>query len=155
MSPMKFPAVTALAALMAISTAAAAAAQAPDPIPPAGEMPAEDQGIEPDMEPGDRGGAEGVIQGDQPDMMREDMVRGDRMHGDRMRHRDRMRGMMMHRQMMHRQMMKIMFAITDADNDGALSFEEISTIHKRIFDKVDNNRDGKVTPEEIQGFFHD
>jgi hypothetical protein len=47
-----------------------------------------------------------------------------------------------------------MFAITDADNDGALSFEEISTIHKRIFDKVDANRDGKVTPEEIQTYFH-
>jgi hypothetical protein len=144
---MKFPAVTALAALMAFSTATAAAAQAPAPIPPTGEMPDQDPGVQPD--------AQGGMQEDQPDMMREDMVRGDGKRGDRMRHRDRMRGMMMHRQTMHRQMMKIMFAITDADNDGALSFEEISTIHKRVFDKVDINRDGKVTPEEIQGFFHD
>lgn len=83
------------------------------------------------------------------EMMRGDMMRGEGMRGDRMRYRDRMRGMMM-----HRQAMKIMFAITDADNDGALSFEEISTIHRRIFDKVDVNRDGKVTPDEIQTFFH-
>ncbi|RVI70907.1 calcium-binding protein [Sinorhizobium meliloti] len=155
MSPMKFPTVTALAATMAISAATAAAAQAPAPIPPAGEMPAQDQAIEPDLQPGDQGGAGSVTQGDQPDMMREDMIRGDGKRGDRMRHRGRMPDRMMHRQTMHRQMMKIMFAITDADNDGALSFEEISTIHKRVFDKVDINRDGKVTPEEIQGFFHD
>ncbi|APO77762.1 calcium-binding EF-hand domain-containing protein (plasmid) [Rhizobium etli 8C-3] len=49
-------------------------------------------------------------------------------------------------------MMKIMFAIADADGDGALSFEEVSAIHKRIFDKVDANKDGKVTPEEMQAF---
>ncbi|MBB4277523.1 EF-hand domain-containing protein [Rhizobium mongolense] len=49
-------------------------------------------------------------------------------------------------------MMKIMFAIADADGDGALSFEEVTAIHKRIFDKVDANKDGKVTPEEMQAF---
>ena len=46
-------------------------------------------------------------------------------------------------------MMKIMFAIADTDGDGALSFEEVMTIHKRIFDKVDANKDGKVTLEEV------
>lgn len=49
-------------------------------------------------------------------------------------------------------MMKIMFAIADADGDGALSFEEVTAIHKRIFDEVDANKDGKVTPEEMQAF---
>ena len=49
-------------------------------------------------------------------------------------------------------MMKIMFAVADVDGDGALSFEEITTIHKRIFDKVDANKDGKVTPDEVQAF---
>jgi hypothetical protein len=49
-------------------------------------------------------------------------------------------------------MMKFMFAIADVDGDGALSFEEVTTIHKRIFDKVDANKDGKVTPEEAQAF---
>lgn len=52
-------------------------------------------------------------------------------------------------------MMKIMFAIADVDGDGALSFEEVTTIHKQIFDKVDANKDGKVTPEEAQAFMRE
>jgi hypothetical protein len=52
-------------------------------------------------------------------------------------------------------MMKIMFAIADVNGDGALSFEEVTTIHKRIFDRVDVNRDGKVTPEEAQSFMRE
>ena len=52
-------------------------------------------------------------------------------------------------------MMKIVFAIADVDGDGALSFEEVTTIHKRIFDKVDANKDGKVTPDEIQAFMRE
>ena len=53
---------------------------------------------------------------------------------------------------MRGQMMKVMFAIADMDGDGALSFEEVMAIHKRIFDKVDTNKDGKVTPVEVQTF---
>lgn len=53
---------------------------------------------------------------------------------------------------MHGHMMKIMFAIADADGDGALSFEEVTAIHKRIFDGVDASNDGKVTPEEMRAF---
>lgn len=53
---------------------------------------------------------------------------------------------------MRAHMMKFMFAIADADGDGALSFEEVTAIHKRIFDSVDANKDGKVTTEEIQAF---
>ncbi|MBY3184240.1 EF-hand domain-containing protein [Rhizobium sp. 25PS6] len=49
-------------------------------------------------------------------------------------------------------MMKIMVAIADTDGDGALSFEEVTAIHKRIFDAVDANKDGKVTPDEMQAF---
>jgi len=52
-------------------------------------------------------------------------------------------------------MMKIMFAITDSDGDGAVSFEELTAIHKRVFDAVDANNDGKVTPEEMQAFMQD
>lgn len=134
MSPMRLPTVAALAALMIVSPAGFAAAQAPAPAPPAAQMPDQD------------------AQADQPEMNRDDEMRDGR-RGDRMR--DRMRyGHRMRAGMMHRQMMKIMFAITDADNDGALSFEEISTIHRRIFDKVDVNRDGKATPEEIQTYVH-
>ena len=49
-------------------------------------------------------------------------------------------------------MMKVMFAIADMNGDGALSFEEVTALHKRIFDRVDANKDGKVTREEIQTF---
>ncbi len=49
-------------------------------------------------------------------------------------------------------MMKVMFAVADVDGDGALSFEEVTTIQKQIFNKVDANKDGKVTPEEVQAF---
>ena len=48
--------------------------------------------------------------------------------------------------------MKVMFAIADTDADGALSFEEISAIHRRIFTAVDADKNGKVTPEEMRAF---
>jgi hypothetical protein len=56
---------------------------------------------------------------------------------------------------MHGHRMKIMFAIADTDSDGALSFEEVTAIHKRIFDAVDANKDGKVTPEEVRAFMQE
>lgn len=56
---------------------------------------------------------------------------------------------------MHGHMMKIMFAITDADADGALSFEEVTAVHQRIFASVDANKDGKVTAEELQAFMRE
>lgn len=49
-------------------------------------------------------------------------------------------------------MMRIMFAVADTDGDGALSFEEVAAVHKRIFDSVDANDDGKVTPDELRTF---
>jgi Ca2+-binding EF-hand superfamily protein len=52
----------------------------------------------------------------------------------------------------HGHMMKVMFAIADTDADGALSLEEISTIHRRIFTAVDADKNGKVTPEELRAF---
>ena len=76
-------------------------------------------------------------QSDQPDMMHS----GKR--GDRMR-----RGM----PMMRGHMMKMMFVIADTDGDGALSFEEVSAIHKRFFDAIDADKDGKMTREELQTF---
>lgn len=51
--------------------------------------------------------------------------------------------------------MKIFFAIADANGDGGLSFDEVTAIHKRIFDRVDVDKDGKVTPEEIQAFMRE
>lgn len=52
-------------------------------------------------------------------------------------------------------MMKIMFAIADANGDGGLSFEEVSAIHKRIFDSIDADKDGNVTPDEIRQFIQE
>lgn len=56
---------------------------------------------------------------------------------------------------MHGPMLKIMFAIADVDGDGALTFEEVTALHKRIFDAMDVNKDGKVTLEEIEAFMWD
>ena len=52
-------------------------------------------------------------------------------------------------------MLKVFFAIADTNGDGALSFEEVTAIHKRIFDKIDANKDGKVTIEELQAFMRE
>ena len=52
-------------------------------------------------------------------------------------------------------MMKVMFAIADTDGDGAVSFEEVTAVHKRIFGTVDTNKDGKVTIEEVQTFIRE
>lgn len=52
-------------------------------------------------------------------------------------------------------MMKVMFAIADLDGDGALSFEEVTAVHRRIFNAVDTNRDGRVTPDEFRNFVQD
>ncbi len=36
-----------------------------------------------------------------------------------------------------------------------LEAEKVTTIHKQIFDKVDTDKDGKVTPEELQAFMRE
>lgn len=49
--------------------------------------------------------------------------------------------------------MKMVFILADTNEDGALSFEEISAVHKRVFNRIDADKDGKVTIEEVQKFF--
>jgi hypothetical protein len=56
--------------------------------------------------------------------------------------------------MMHGAGMRMMFAVVDADGDGALSLTEIQDFHGRIFKAVDDNGDGKVEMIEIEAFFH-
>ncbi|TGQ34721.1 EF-hand domain-containing protein [Mesorhizobium sp. M00.F.Ca.ET.216.01.1.1] len=56
--------------------------------------------------------------------------------------------------MMHGAAMRMMFAVVDADGDGALSQNEIQDFIGRIFNAVDDNSDGAVDMEEIQSFFH-
>jgi len=73
--------------------------------------------------------------------------------GGRMRDRDWRRGGM-GPAMMHGAGMRMMFAVVDADGDGALSLTEIQDFHARIFKAVDQNGDGKVEMTEIETFFH-
>ena len=91
----------------------------------------------PPAAPGGMAGQGQGVQPGQPGMMSPGMM-----------HQLRMMGMRGHA-------MKIMFAIADMDGDGALSFEEVTVIHKRIFDSMDTNKDGKVTAEEVQAFMQE
>ncbi|TIQ36288.1 MAG: EF-hand domain-containing protein [Mesorhizobium sp.] len=145
---------TALAAIVAIGTTSGAVAQtaASDPhhadaqiaqtMPPAEPEDAtgQDQGLHP---------GQGAMM---PPRMMDQGTMGQGMMGGMMQPR-MMGGMPMMR--VHGHMMKIMFAIVDTNGDGAISFEELTTVEKRIFDKVDVNKDGKVTPEEVQTFMRE
>lgn len=51
-------------------------------------------------------------------------------------------------------MIRMMFALIDADGDGTISLQEFQTAHERIFKAMDNNKDGKLTLEELQAFIH-
>ena len=48
-----------------------------------------------------------------------------------------------------------MFAITDADGDGGLSFGEIADIQQQVFGAVDADGDGRATLKEFQAIMQD
>ncbi|WP_434714327.1 EF-hand domain-containing protein (plasmid) [Rhizobium sp. YTUHZ045] len=126
MSMFRLPTITMLALLGALGSMGSASAQTKSADPAQPETKPESDGSE--MMPGMMG----------RNMTPSGMYPGMRMMGP-------MRG----------HMMKIMFAIADGDGDGAVSFEELTAIHKRVFDAVDANNDGKVTPEEMQAFMQE
>ena len=134
-------AVCALVPLLGAAPTDAQQSTIPD-VCPGGEI----RGPEGECVPG-TGAAPPAAQPGQPSMMRPGMM-GPGMMGQ---------GMMRHEPMMGRRghAMKVMFAIADADGDGALSFEEVTVIHRRIFDSVDADDDGKVTAEEVQAFLRE
>jgi EF hand len=50
-------------------------------------------------------------------------------------------------------MIPMVMAMMDTNNDGALSLEEVQAVHARMFNFIDRNKDGKVTPDEVQMAF--
>ena len=53
----------------------------------------------------------------------------------------------------HGMPMRMIFILMDNDGDGALSLDEFQTAHAKIFKGIDADKDGKVTPTEMQMFF--
>ncbi|MBY5494318.1 EF-hand domain-containing protein [Rhizobium ruizarguesonis] len=140
MKTYRLPQMTLLAALVAFGAAGSALAQTNDSDP---HHPADaSQAASPSGTDGMAGQGRGAVPG------------SDVMPGGMMGRGIMQSGMMgsMPAMGMRGHMMKIMFAIADTDGDGALSFEEVTAIHKRVFDAVDANKDGKVTPDEMQAF---
>jgi hypothetical protein len=162
------PYATALAAIIAagLTTGAMAQASAADPLHPDMQLTQ----MMPPAEPGEAAGQGHGAQPGQPGMMSPGMM-GEGMMGRGMMGRGMMGcmmqpgtmggmmqpGMMRRMPMMHGRghMMKIVFAIADADGDGALSFEEYAVIQRRIFDRMDADKNGKVTPEEVRTFMRE
>jgi hypothetical protein len=84
-------------------------------------------------------------------MMGDDMMgqMGQRMMGQR-----KMSQRMMGREgMTHGTHLRLILILMDADGDGAVSLEEFQEAHARIFKGIDADKDGKVTPTEMQMFF--
>ena len=62
-------------------------------------------------------------------------------------------GMMRPGMMRHDMHMRVVMILMDADGDGALSLEEVQAAHAKIFKVIDADKDGKVTPTEVEMFF--
>ena len=69
------------------------------------------------------------------------------MGGGMMCHGMKGRGMMG-----HGMFKRMIFALMDTDGDATLSLEEFQAAHDKIFKAMDANKDGKLTPAEIEAF---
>ncbi|PSJ59723.1 EF-hand domain-containing protein [Pseudaminobacter soli (ex Li et al. 2025)] len=109
--------------------------QGPGMMPPEQQMPPRmmPQPRMPGTMPGMPGGMPGQIQG-RPHMMPPGQMM-ERMHGRRIP-----------------LPLKVLFAMADTDNDGSLTFAEVSVVMKRLFDAIDTKKDGRITLEDIQAF---
>ena len=51
-------------------------------------------------------------------------------------------------------MMRMMLIVMDTDGDGALSLEEMQSVHARVFAAMDADANGRLTSEEMEAFMH-
>lgn len=51
-------------------------------------------------------------------------------------------------------MFRMIFALMDSDGDGTIELPEFQAAHERIFRAMDTNKDGRLTPEEMEAFMH-
>jgi hypothetical protein len=51
-----------------------------------------------------------------------------------------------------RMLMRMIFSLMDADGDGSISLQEFQAAHERLFKGIDQNKDGRVTMEEMRTF---
>jgi hypothetical protein len=139
---------TAVLTILLASPATAALAQATAPDPHHPEQAATETAPSPGAD-ATADQAEGMQPG-QPGQMGSGMMSG--MMGPGMMGGRDQSGMMASDSRMHGHIIRIMIAITDADGDGAISLEESTEVHRRMFQAIDADKDGKVTAEEISGF---
>lgn len=141
-------AIIAIVAAASVSVLALTPAKAADENQPYATLAQAAPGLQ--SQPGTMAQGQGQgMQSGQPGMMGQGMGMGGMRMG---RDRDGKRPGMMR---MGGHMMKVMFAIADTDGDGALSFDEVTAVHRRIFNAVDANKDGRVTPDEFRAFMRD
>ncbi len=141
---------TALAISMLAGSVTATSAQTdqeheahhPDGSPAADASPSADAAPAPRAGPG-----MGMGMGMNPDMMQMMGQRQGRMGPGMMNQRGPRMGMMG-----GGGMMRALFAIMDADGDGALSRQEFEDAHGRIFSHMDAGGDGQVTLDELRAF---
>jgi EF hand len=93
-----------------------------------------------------------------PDMLRGDMMGGGMMGGGsgmmcgHMGGSGMMGGMQAEHRRGPRVLMRMIFSLMDADGDGSISLQEFQAAHERIFKGIDQNKDGRVTIEEMRIF---
>jgi hypothetical protein len=93
-----------------------------------------------------------------PDMLRGDMMGGGIMGGGsgmmcgHMGGSGMMGGMHAEHRRGPRVLMRMIFSLMDADGDGSISLQEFQAAHERIFKGIDQNKDGRVTMEEMRTF---
>jgi Ca2+-binding EF-hand superfamily protein len=52
---------------------------------------------------------------------------------------------------MHSGMMPMMMiAVMDTDGNGSISYEEVEAVHRRMFNLLDKDKSGELSPEEMQ-----